>query len=142
MLPVMSELYELLVGISIIVGPVIVVSVLLNHRDRRESRLKGMITALVNSPTLLGLVAIKTRCSVLLPRSVITVDVRGCLDEEIWEVIERLSRGLPQAVQGKTTLRFVTKRPWSPMVKILPRKNHQLWDRTSCTELSGLPITV
>lgn len=135
MLPVIRELWELFVGISTIAGPVIAVSLLLNHRDRRESRLKGMVTAQIDFRGLLNLVAIETRCSLLLPRSVITVDMQACFDEEIWEVVERLSRKLPHAVQGKTTLRVLTRRPWAPMVKIVPRKDHHLGGLIFCVSL-------
>ena len=62
------------------------------------------------------------------------VDMGGSFDKEIWEVIERLSRGLPQDVQEKTVLRFSMKRPWAPIVKMIRKKSHQPLERLSYNE--------
>ncbi len=138
MLQGMSEL----VGISMIVSPIIVLSVLLNRRDRRESSLRRNALEQVNSRNLSGLVAIETRCALLSRRSVIRVDMWGCSETQIWEVIERLSRGLPQTLQEKTTLRFSMKRSWVFIVKIIPKKSYQPFERVSSTKFSELPLSV
>ncbi len=118
MLQVMSEL----IGISIIVSPIMILSVLLNHRDRRESKLNSIAMEQANSRNLRGLVAIETRCAILSRWSVIKVDMRDCSDKQIWEMVRQLSLGLSQIVQEKTLLRFSTKTPGTMMVRIMPVK--------------------
>ncbi len=124
MLQVMGEL----IGISIIVSPIMILSVLLNDRDRRESKLNSIAMEQVNSRNLRGLVAIETRCAILSRWSVIRVDIWGCSDKQIWEMVRQLSLGLSQVVQEKTLLRFSTKTPWTMMVEIMPvkRRTHQV----------------
>jgi hypothetical protein len=116
----MVQVVNELIGISIVVSPIVILSVLLNDRDRRESKLRSNVLEQVNSRNLRGLVAIETRCALFLRRSVIKVDMWGCSDKQIWEIIRRLSLGLSQVVQEKTLLRFSMKTPWTMMAKLSP----------------------
>ncbi len=125
MLQVVNEL----IGISIVVSPIVILSVLLNDRDHRESKLRSNVLAQINSRNLRGLFAIETRCALLLRRTVIRVDMWGCSDKQICEIIRRLSLGLSQVVQEKTLLRFSTETPWTMMVKLSPIRGKPIGHR-------------
>lgn len=96
---VLRQVGGLLVGIALSYGPVVGLMTLLNLRDRRQSRLHGSVLTQFGSLALRGRVAIQTRCAVLSPRSLVTVDMRACSRDEIWEAVGRLSQSLPPRVR-------------------------------------------
>lgn len=80
-------------------GPVFALLALLNLRDRRESRLLGSVMKKLAAREFGGRLAVQVRCALLSPRSVVTLDMRTCSREEIWQAVARLSRSLPPGVR-------------------------------------------
>jgi hypothetical protein len=76
------------------VGPVFGLMLLLNRRDHRRAALLGMVWE--RTPRdLAGLIAVQTRCALFSSRSVVTVEMRACSRDEVWEAIARWSPHLP-----------------------------------------------
>ncbi|MGH7394159.1 MAG: hypothetical protein ACREJF_00955 [Candidatus Methylomirabilales bacterium] len=86
---------SLLLVIALTYGPVVGLMALLNLRDRRESAVLGVVLKQLASRDLLGRIAIRIRCALLSPRSVVAIDMRACSRDEIWEAVRRLCQGLP-----------------------------------------------
>ena len=89
----------LLLAIALTYGPVVGLMALLNLRDRRQLRVLGTVLKQFASRDLLSRVAIRIRCALLSPRSVVAIDMRACSRDEIWETVGRLSRTLPPSVR-------------------------------------------
>lgn len=95
----LMQLGGLVAVIGLTCGPVLVLLALLNRRDRRQARLVGTVLKELPRREFGGRVAVHVRCALVSPRSVVTVDMRACSREEIWEAIGRMSRSLPPRVQ-------------------------------------------
>ncbi|MCI0370456.1 MAG: hypothetical protein L0214_03530 [candidate division NC10 bacterium] len=80
-------------------GPVVALLGLLNLRDHRQSRLLGSVMQWFPPREFGGRLAVQVRCALLSPRSVVTLDMRACSREEIWQAVARLSRSLPPGVR-------------------------------------------
>jgi len=93
------RLGKLAIGSLITFGPLAVLIMLLNLRDRRESYLSFVVYKQLNSPDLRGLITFKTRCALFSRHSMVKVDMRGCSNEQIWDAIKRLSHSLPLYVR-------------------------------------------
>jgi hypothetical protein len=76
------------------VGPILGVLLLLNARDRRQSRLLGLLLGLTPRD-LRDRIAIEVHCSPFWRRSVARVDMCSCSREEMWKAIGRWSANLP-----------------------------------------------
>ena len=87
----------LMVGMTY--GPVVALLGLLNLRDHRQSRLLGSVIQRLPRREFGGRLAVQVRCALLSPRSVVTLDMRTCSREEIWQAVARLSRSLPPGVR-------------------------------------------
>lgn len=85
------EISGLVITVALILSPV-AWAVLLNLRDRRQSALYGTIMKQFVSEDFCGRVAIQIRCALLSRKGVATIDVLYCSQDEIWDVITRLSR--------------------------------------------------
>jgi len=99
-----------LLTIGVTYGLVFLLLGLLNLRDRRQSRLLGTVMRQLPWRDFLGRFAVQVRCALLSPRGVVTVTLRACSRDELWDVIERLFRNLPPhvrlVVDGTGTPRF------------------------------------
>jgi hypothetical protein len=84
---------------ALTLGPVVALIALLNLRDRREGALLGAAIEPFASRDVRGRVAVRVRCAVFSRRSVVTIDMRACSREEIWNAIARLSESLPPRVR-------------------------------------------
>lgn len=83
----------LMVGMTY--GPLVALLMLLNLRDHRQLRLLGSVMKELPVREFGGRVAIDVRCALLSRGSVVTLDMRTCSREEIWQAVTRLSRSLP-----------------------------------------------
>ena len=90
---------HLLVGFMILFGPVIVLLLILNARDRRESTLRGIVFEQLRSPDLRGLFTFRIRHALFLGSSVVDVNLWDCSKEQIWNTTTRLSIHLPLEVR-------------------------------------------
>ena len=90
---------HLLVGFMILFGPVIVLLLILNARDRRESTLRGIVFEQLRSPDLRGLFTFRIRHALFLGSSVVIVNLWDCSKEQIWDTTTRLSISLPSEVR-------------------------------------------
>jgi hypothetical protein len=88
----------LMVGMTY--GPVVALLGLLNLRDHRQSRLLGSVMQWFPPREFGGRLAVHVRCALLSRRSVVTLDMRACSREEIWQAVARLSRNRPPAVRA------------------------------------------
>jgi hypothetical protein len=80
-------------------GPVALLLVMLNRRDRRQARLFVAVCEGFPSEELRSDLAIHVRCGLLGRRAVVTVDMRGCAPRQVWEATARLRGLLPPVVQ-------------------------------------------
>jgi len=85
--------------IAMTYGPVVLLLGLLNLRDRRESRLLGAVLNQFAARDFRGRLAVQVRCALLSPRGVVTVALRACSRDEVWEAVARVSRSLPPQVR-------------------------------------------
>lgn len=95
----MMQLGGLLIGFSFTLGPVVLLMGLFNLRDRRESALRTVALQQVNSRDLRGLIAVRIRSALFSRRSLVSLDMRACSRDQIWDVITRLSQRLPPRVR-------------------------------------------
>jgi len=90
-------------GLALVIGmtygPVVALLGLLNLRDHRQSRLLGSVMKELRAREFDGRLAVKVRCALLSRRSVVTLDMRTCSRDEMWQALARLSRSLPPTVR-------------------------------------------
>lgn len=111
------ELGQLVLGLSVIVGPVVVLLMLLNLRDRRVLTLRDAVLGQLALPELRGRFAVQIRGAVFSGRRTVTVDMLACTRDEVWDVFARLSATLPPhvrllvhgAIGSEFTKRFTLK---------------------------------
>ena len=96
-------------------GPVGVLIALLNRRDRREATLLGAVCAQFSAQTVRSDIAIRVRWALLSRRGAVTVDMRACTREEVWEAIARLRSALPPHVR----LRLEGTMDWSLPTRLI-----------------------
>lgn len=80
-------------------SPLVVLLILLNRRDRRESALLGAVLAEFASPEFRGRIATQIRCSLLARRIVVRVQMLDGSRDEIWDALMRLARRVPPSVR-------------------------------------------
>ena len=90
---------HLLVGFMILFGPVIVLLLILNARDRRESTLRSIVFEQLRSSDLRDLFTFRIRHALFLGSSVVIVNLWDCSKEQIWDTTTRLSISLPSEVR-------------------------------------------
>ena len=95
----LTQLGGLVLTVGMTYGPVVALLGLLNLRDRRQSRLLGSVVQELPRGQFGGRLAVQVRSALLSPRSVVTLDMRACLCDEIWQAVARLSRSLPAGVR-------------------------------------------
>jgi hypothetical protein len=99
MSPLLIRLGQLVLGFMAITGPLIVLLLFLEARDRRESSLCGIILKQLNSPNLRGLFSFRIRHGLLSGRGAVIVDLWGCSSEQVWGTTMQLSMSLPPKVR-------------------------------------------
>jgi hypothetical protein len=99
MSPLLIRLGQLILGFGAITGPLIVLVLILETRDRRGSKLYGIISKKLNSPNLRGLYSFRVRHGLLFRREIVILDLWGCSSEQIWGVAVQLSMSLPPEVR-------------------------------------------
>jgi hypothetical protein len=88
------SLAKLTIGFLGILGPVALLLMIMNNRDRRESMLFATVLLELNRPHLRGLFTVKIKSRPLWADTVV-VELRNCSREQVWNVIEILSAKLP-----------------------------------------------
>lgn len=89
-----------LAGILVLtLGPVVALVELLNLRDRRQLTLLNTVCAQFSAQAVRSDIAVQVHCALFSRRSVVTVDMRACSPDEIWDAIMRLSQRLPPHVR-------------------------------------------
>lgn len=88
------SLAKLTIGFVGILGPVVLLLMIMNNRDRRESMLFATLLLELNRPHLRGLFTVKIKSRPLWADTVV-VDLLNCSREQVWNVIEILSAKLP-----------------------------------------------
>lgn len=76
-------------------GPSLGYSWLLDLRDRRQSRLRATVLEQLGPSPARDRVEVRVHGALLSRRSIVTLDMRACSHEEIWDTIARLSQSLP-----------------------------------------------
>lgn len=94
---------RLIAVLALTVGPPLGWAILLNLRDRRQARLLDAVVAQVSSRDLRGRVAVRVRCGLLSPSSVVSVYVLTESPNEIWEIMTRLSGRLSPQIRLEVT---------------------------------------
>lgn len=95
----LMQLGGLVLMVAMTYAPVVVLLGLLNLRDRRQSRLLGNVMKELPAREFGGRLAVQVRSALLSRRGVVTLDMRACSRDEIWEAVARLCRSLPPAVR-------------------------------------------
>ncbi len=81
------------------VGPIGLLIGLLNRRDRLEAALFHAACSAFSGEAIRSDVAIRVRCGLFTPRSVVIVDMRACSPAECWEAMTQLRRLLPPSAR-------------------------------------------
>jgi hypothetical protein len=81
------------------VGPIMLLALLQNHRDRRAQALVRLVAGQLPSQALRSDVALDVRCRLLSRRATVRLDLRGAPSPRIWETAARLRRELPAWVR-------------------------------------------
>jgi len=106
------EVTRIVLGCAIIFGPVVVLLLLLNRRDRHTSQWRDIVLSQLPWHELRGLVGIQVHSGVLTRRSVVRLDMLACTCDQIWDAVLRLSCILPPhvrlAVNGTVDRRMTT----------------------------------
>jgi hypothetical protein len=93
------EIGRLFLGLVAVTGPLIVLVLILEARDRRESKLCGIILKQLNSPNLRGLFSFRIRHGLFFRRDIVILDLWGCSSEQLWDTTVQLSMSLPPEVR-------------------------------------------
>jgi hypothetical protein len=95
MVELMIRLGQLGLGFAALLGPLLVLMLLLKHRDQREATLSSVVFRELNMPNLRGLYSVKIHSHLLGGQDTVTVDILCCLNKQLWDVIMGLSAKLP-----------------------------------------------
>jgi hypothetical protein len=98
MVELILRLGQLGLGFAALLGPLLVLMLLLKHRDRRQAMLSNVVYRELNVPHLRGLYSVKIETHLLGGQDTVTVDILGCLNKQLWDVIMDLSPKLPAQV--------------------------------------------
>lgn len=95
----LMEIAGLLMVLGLTGGPLVGLLFLLNHRDRRESVLRGAVLSEFASPEFRGRIATDVRPALLAGRSVVRVEILGASRDEIWDALMRLALRVPPSIR-------------------------------------------
>jgi len=98
MLSLLLAVGRLALGFAAILGPVLLVLILCNARDRRHGLLAAIVQRELNVPALRGLTTV--RMQGLFPHTdKVSVELWQCSRDQVWDIMERLTARLPSWVQ-------------------------------------------
>jgi hypothetical protein len=95
MTELMICLAKLVMGFILTAAPLMVLIVLWHSRDRRKSMIVLIVGQGLNTADLRGLVAAHIQCALLSNRCTVRIDMRDCVSDQMWRVIDRLQGSLP-----------------------------------------------
>lgn len=96
---ILENVLSLLVACLAGVGPVMLVAVLQNRRDRRAQALLGAVAAHLPAEALRSDVAVDVRCRLLARDATVRVDLGQAPATRVWETAAHLRRQLPAWVR-------------------------------------------
>jgi hypothetical protein len=92
---ILANVLSLLLACLVGVGPIALVAMLQNRRDRRAKALLDAVAAELPAEALRSDVAIDVRCRLLSRRATVRLDLGHAPATRIWETAARLRRDLP-----------------------------------------------
>jgi hypothetical protein len=96
---VLANVLSLMVACVAGVGPIALVAVLQNGRDRRARALFHEVASQLPSEALRSDIALEVRCSLLSRGATVRLDLGRTSSPDIWDTATRLRRGLPAWVR-------------------------------------------
>lgn len=96
---ILANVLSLVVACVAGVGPIALIAVLQNHRDRRVRALFHEVARQLPSEAVRSDIALDVRCGLLSRRATVRVDLGRASSPHIWEMASRLRRGLPAWVR-------------------------------------------
>ena len=96
---VLTNVLSLIVACVVGVGPVALVAVLLNRRDRRAQALFHEVASQLPPEALRSDVALDVRCGLFSRLATVRLDLGRTASSHVWETAARLRRDLPAWVR-------------------------------------------
>jgi hypothetical protein len=96
---ILADVLSLLVACLAGVGPVMLVAVLQNRRDRRARALLGAVARQLPSEALRSDIAVDVRCRLLTRGATVRLDLGRAPAARVWETAAQLRRELPAWVR-------------------------------------------
>ena len=96
---VLANVLSLMLACVVGVGPIALVAVLQNRRDRRARALFHEVARQLPSEALRSDVALDVRCGLLFGGATVRLDLGRASSSYLWETTARLRRGLPAWVR-------------------------------------------
>ena len=96
---VLADVLSLLVACVLGVGPILLIAVLQNRRDRRAQRLFHEVASQLSAEALRSDIVVDVRAGLLSRRATVRLDLGRASSAHIWETVTRLRRALPAAVR-------------------------------------------
>ena len=96
---VLTNVLSLIVACVVGVGPVALLAVLLNRRDRRAQALFQQVASQLPAEAVRSDVAIGVRCGLLSRRATVRLDLGRAGSPRVWQTAARLRRELPAWVR-------------------------------------------
>jgi hypothetical protein len=90
---------DVLFGVSLTIGLVVLSMLLLTFRDRRASRAQAYVLERTWSRETMGLIGMRVICGPLSRRSLVILDVLPCPREQLWLLLEGVAVGRPRGVE-------------------------------------------
>lgn len=95
----LANVLSLLIACVAGVGPILLLALLQNRRDRRARALFHHVASQLPAEALRSDVAVDVRCRLLSHGATVRLDLGGAPAPHIWETAVRLRRGLPAWVR-------------------------------------------
>ncbi|HEY7138963.1 MAG TPA: hypothetical protein VIE44_02610 [Methylomirabilota bacterium] len=112
---VLANALSLVLACVVGVGPIALVAILQNHRDRRAQALLHDVARQLSPDALRSEVALDVRCRLLSRGATVRLDLGRASSSYIWETAARLREGLPSSVRlevdGRVDGRLAVPRP-------------------------------
>jgi len=112
---VLDNVLSLLVACAAGVGPIALLAVLQNHRDRRARALFHVVASQLPAEALRSDVAVDVRCRLFSRGATVHLDLGGAPSQRIWETAAQLRRALPAwvrlEVEGRVDGALAVPRP-------------------------------
>ena len=96
---VLANVLSLLVACVLGVGPIMLIAVLQNRRDRRAQRLFHEVASQLSAEALRSDIVVDVRAGLLSRRATVRLDLGRASSAHIWETVTRLRRALPASVR-------------------------------------------